>query len=323
MKRPLLRSSVAALAGALLCGAASLALAADKIHAAKAVGTQFVFVPLDVGVEQGIFAKYDLDVEIVVMTGEARLQQGLTAGSLDFGLAGSPGAALSVKGAPVIAVAAFSNAPRNFGVVVLADSPIKTVADLRGKLISGATAGGVPEWLVKRLAVVNGWGPDGIRSISLGSPDASLAAVRTRQVDGMMTATALGYRFEEEGLGRIVTTMGEVVPHFHTAMVFARTALVQDNPELVRRFLKGLFATIDFMKANKEKTTEIAAQVIKQSRSVTSRTYDNEVSAYSIDGTFDPAALAVLKESFVDMGMLVEKPRDEQFLTTRFLPVKP
>lgn len=323
MKRPLLRSSVAALAGALLCGAASLALAADKIHAAKAVGTQFVFVPLDVGVEQGIFAKYDLDVEIVVMTGEARLQQGLTAGSLDFGLAGSPGAALSVKGAPVIAVAAFSNAPRNFGVVVVADSPIKTVADLRGKLISGATAGGVPEWLVKRLAVVNGWGPDGIRSISLGSPDASLAAVRTRQVDGMMTATALGYRFEEEGLGRIVTTMGEVVPHFHTAMVFARTALVQDNPELVRRFLKGLFATIDFMKANKEKTTEIAAQIIKQSRSVTSRTYDNEVSAYSIDGTFDPAALAVLKESFVDMGMLVEKPRDEQFLTTRFLPVKP
>jgi hypothetical protein len=30
-----------------------------------------------------------------------------------------------------------------------------------------------------------------------------------------------------------------------------------------------------------------------------------------------------LKESFVEMGMLTEKPRDEQFLTTRFLPVKP
>jgi len=313
----------ALLAGVLIGAASSSALAADKLHVAKAVGTQFVFVPLDVGVEEGIFAKYDLDVEIAVMTGEARLQQGLTAGSLDFGLAGSPGAALSAKGAPVIAIAAFSNAPRNFSVVVLADSPIKTVADLKGKLISGATAGGVPEWLVKRLAVVNGWGPEGIRSISLGSPDASLSAVRTRQVDGMMTATALGYRFEEEGVGRIVTSMGEVVPHFHTAMVFARTDLVQEKPELVRRFLKGLFASIAYVKANKARTTEIAARVIKQSPGVASRTYDNEVGAYSTDGAFDPEAIAVLKQSFVEMGMLAEQPRDEQILTTKFLPVKP
>lgn len=316
-----LRTGAAALALAL--AASSPSFAADKIHAAKAVGTQFVFIPLDVGVEEGIFAKYDLDVEVVVMTGEARLQQGLTAGSLDFGIAGSPGAALSVKGAPVTAVAAFANAPRNFAVVVLADSPVKKAADLKGKTISGATTGGVPEWLVKRLAVVNGWGPDGIRSVSLGSPDASFAALRTKQVDGMMTATALGYRLEEEGAGRIVTTMGEVVPHFHTAMVFARTGLVQDNPKLVTRFLDGLFASIAYMKANKEKTLEIAGRILKQSHTVASRTYDNEMPSYSADGSFDPAAITVLKESFVEMGMLTEPPRDEQFLMTKFLPVKP
>jgi ABC-type nitrate/sulfonate/bicarbonate transport system substrate-binding protein len=206
---------------------------------------------------------------------------------------------------------------------VLADSPIKTVADLKGKLISGATTGGVPEWLVKRLAVVNGWGPDGIRTISLGSPDASLSAVRTRQVDGMMTATALGYRLEEEGAGRIVTTMGSVVPHFHTAMVFVRTQLVQDNPDLVQRFLKGLFASVAFIKTHKDKTTEIAARVIHQSPSVMGRTYDNEVASFSNDGRFDPEAIRVLKESFVEMGMLAEKPSDDQFLTTKFLPIKP
>ncbi|HEX3974225.1 MAG TPA: hypothetical protein VHX19_23020 [Stellaceae bacterium] len=38
---------------------------------------------------------------------------------------------------------------------------------------------------------------------------------------------------------------------------------------------------------------------------------------------FDPAAVAVLKKSFVDMGLLPEAPRDDQILTTRFVPVIP
>jgi hypothetical protein len=31
----------------------------------------------------------------------------------------------------------------------------------------------------------------------------------------------------------------------------------------------------------------------------------------------------VLKESFVEMGILDAKPRDDQLLTTQFVPVKP
>jgi ABC-type nitrate/sulfonate/bicarbonate transport system substrate-binding protein len=313
----------ALLAGTVLCGAITPVLAADKIHAGKAVGTQWTFIPLDIAVEQGIFAKYGLDVEITTMSGEAKMQQGLTSGSLDIGLAGSPGAALAVKGAPVVAIAALTSAPRNFSVVVTADSPIKTVGDLKGKLISGATSGGLPEWLIKRLSVLNGWGPAGIRTIALGSPDASLSAVRTHQVDAMMTSTALGFRLEEENAGRIVTGMGDYVPHFHTEIIFARTAFVHDNPEQVRRFLQAIFTAVAFVKANKDKTNEIAARVIHQSPLVTSRTYDSEVSTLSDDGAFDPAAVSVLKESFVEMGILATQPSNDQILTTQFLPVKP
>jgi len=98
-----------ALAFAAFVIAAVPAHALDKVRAAKAVGSQWVFTVLDVGVEEGIFAKYGIDLEISTMTGEARMQQALTAGSLDIGLAGSSGAALSAKGAPVIAIAVFLN----------------------------------------------------------------------------------------------------------------------------------------------------------------------------------------------------------------------
>jgi ABC-type nitrate/sulfonate/bicarbonate transport system substrate-binding protein len=316
-----IRSS-ALLAAAVLV-AALPARAEDTVRAAKAVGSQFVYAPLDVGVEQGIFAKYGIRVEISTMTGEARLQQALTADSLDIGMAGNSGAALSVKGAPVIAVAAYANQPRNFSVVVLADSPIKTVADLKGKLISGATTGGLPEWLVKRLAVVEGWGADGIRSISVGSPDASLSALRTHQVDGMMTATATGILLEEQGIGRIVTQMGDFAAHFHTSLVFARDGFVADSPDVLERFLKGLFASVAFVKANKDKTVEIAARVLHLSPAIVGRVYDIESPILSDDGHFDPAAITALKQSFIDMGMLSEKPRDDQIINTKFVPVKP
>ena len=302
--------------------AAAPAVALDKVRVAKAVGSQPVYAVLDVGVDQGIFAKYGIDVEISTMTGEARMQQALTAGSLDIGMAGSSGAALSAKGAPVIAIAVFLNAPANFAVVVLNDSPIKKVADLKGKSLSGATTGGLPEWLVKHLAVTQGWGPDGIRSVSVGSPDASVSAMRTRQVDGMMTGNTTGFTLEAQGVAHIVVHVGDYAKDYHSALVFARKDFIAQSPDVAERYLKGMFATIAFIRANKAKSVEIVAKVMHLDPAILGRVYDLEVGAFSTDGHFDPKAIELVKQSFIEMGSLKEKPRNDQILTTKFVPVK-
>ena len=90
----------------------------------------------------------------------------------------------------------------------------------------------------------------------------------------------------------------------------------------MRAFLRAWMETIAFMKANKDKTVEITAKVINVSPSVAARAYDEQMSNFSADGTFDPKALAVLKQSFVDMGLLKEIPQDSVMFTTQFLPVK-
>ena len=46
------------------------------------------------------------------------------------------------------------------------------------------------------------------------------------------------------------------------------------------------------------------------------------MSNFSSDGTFDPKALAILKQSFVEMGLLKEIPQDNVMFTTQFVPVK-
>ncbi|HXE29615.1 MAG TPA: ABC transporter substrate-binding protein [Stellaceae bacterium] len=308
---------------ALLAVAHTPAFALDKVRAAKSVNTAWSFIPLNVGAAHGIWEKYGLEVEISGLGGDAKLQQALTSDSVDFGLGSGPSMAFAVKGSPVIAVAAFAGEPRNISVIVGAHSSIKTVADLKGKLVSVTTAGSLTDWLVHRLSVKEGWGTDGVRIAALGSFDTSLPALRTGQVDGIMAATEAGYLVEERGEGKILVGMEKYAPKFHTHVIFARKALVAEKPDVVNRFLKGFFASVAYMKAHKDETSKVAEEVLKESPQVASKTYDYEISMLEDDGHFDPAAVAVIKDSLVDMKMLPSKPSDDQLFTTKFLPVKP
>ena len=93
---------------AALALAAPGAQAADKLHAANPSDIAWAFVPLSIGVDEGIFAKYGLDVDVTSFGGDQKMQQGLASGSIDVALGGGPAMAFVVKGAPVIAVAAES-----------------------------------------------------------------------------------------------------------------------------------------------------------------------------------------------------------------------
>jgi ABC-type nitrate/sulfonate/bicarbonate transport system substrate-binding protein len=231
--------------------------------------------------------------------------------------------AFVVKGAPVIAVTAFANQPRNIGVVVNGDSTIKTVADLKGKLVAISTTGSLTEWLTKRLSSTEGWGPDGIRMVSIGDTAQQASALKARQIDAYMGGSEAGYRLEETGEARVLVTMERYVEHFVTHVVFARRALVAEKPDLVGRFLKGFFASIAWMKAHKEESNAITSLLLNENQAVMSKVYDLQMPMMELDGQFDPQGLELIKTSYVELGMLDRKPRDDEMLTRQFLPVKP
>ena len=77
------------------------------------------------------------------------------------------------------------------------------------------------------------------------------------------------------------------------------------------------------MKTHKEETTTIATRVLHQSPAVMSRTWDYEISMFEDDGHFDPKAIAVMQQSFIDMGLSDENIPADKLYTTQFLPVKP
>jgi NitT/TauT family transport system substrate-binding protein len=307
---------------AVLFGTSLPGQAAQRISVGKAVGEAWTFLPLDIGQKYGIFARYGLDLNIIAFQGDAKLQQGLASDSISFGLGSGPGMAFAAKGAPAIAVAAYFGAPRNIAVIVGENSPIKTVNDLKGKTIAISTTGSLTQWLVQRISLAQGWGKDGIKTAALGGFTPGLAAMRTGQVDGIMGSTEGGYMLEEKHAGRILVETDKYAPVFITHVVFGRKALVADDPDLVTRFLKGFFTTLDFMETHKAETDKVAEAVLKFSPAVAEKAYDHEIGGFIPDGRFDPKAVAVLKQSFVEMAILPSEPKDSELFTTRFLPVK-
>ncbi|HLI21005.1 MAG TPA: ABC transporter substrate-binding protein [Stellaceae bacterium] len=311
-----------ALLACAIAAAAPDAQAADKIHTGNPSDIAWAFVPPYVGIAEGIFAKYNLDVDVASFGGDQKMQQALNAGSIDVALGGGPAMAFSVKGSPVIAVAALFGAPKNISLVVPYDSKL-TIGDLKGKLISSSPVGSLTAWLLQRLSISQGWGVDGIRIAALGGFEPGVAAMRTGQIDGMMSSVEGGLTLEEKKIGKNLTDMEKYAPKFITHVVFARRDLIAKNPDLVNRFLKGLFATIAYMRTHKAETIKVSVEQMHESPAVAEKTYDSEIGTFSTDGTFDPAAVDVLKQSFIDMGMLKDKPADNQMFTTQFLPVRP
>ena len=180
--------SLALVFSALLAFAAS-AQAADKMNVGKAVQDVWLYTPLDVGIETGIFAKQGLDIEVSILPGGAKLQQALLSGSIDIGLGGSQAMALTVKGAPTITIAALAGPPAGFSIVVVPDSPIKSIADLKGKSIGFASNGSILDWLQQQLSIQQGWGQHGMQGVATGGSDANTAALVSHQIDAGIQTT--------------------------------------------------------------------------------------------------------------------------------------
>jgi NitT/TauT family transport system substrate-binding protein len=310
----------AMLIAALTLAVAPAALAQTKVRVGQPQAGTFQFVPLQVGSEAGIFKQHGIEVEVVNFGGGPRVQQAIAAESIDIGLGSGPELALVAKGAPEIGVAAMADAPYSVLLAVRSDSPIRTMADLKGKTISISSRGSLTDWLARELVRRQGWAPDDVKIAPLGTTAAQMAALKTRQIDGMIVEANAGYRLEEDGSGRVVVQFGDVIKIFHIYVIYARKGFAERNPQAVRAFLAGWFDTIAYMHAHREQTIDIVRRTAEVSQGIATRDYDELIGMFNRTGRFDPKALDVLARSFVEMGALPQAPDMKTLITEEFLP---
>jgi NitT/TauT family transport system substrate-binding protein len=309
------------LAVAALAGVAPRADAASTVRVGNSSATAFNFMPLGFGIKLGNFAKNGVDVQPINLEGASKIYQAMIGGSIDMSLAAGTDVPFILKGVPETGVGALAITPALLGVILPWNSPIKSLADLKGKKVGVSTEGSLTEWVAFAAAAKGGLARSDITIVADGSTTApQVAALVTGQVDAQVSSVALGWNLEEQQKGRLLAPASDFVGPFLLNAIYAQNDFVKEHPDAVRAFLKGWYETVNYMATHRAETVAFEKSIDSFSQTVNEKQYDYVMPSLSRDGSFPPDALAVTARSMVDLKMLPTEPDMMKFLTTRFLP---
>jgi putative hydroxymethylpyrimidine transport system substrate-binding protein len=235
-----MKKTVAAVAVAAVLGLALPAQAADKLIVLLDWLVNPDHAALVVAKERGDFAARGLDVELIAPADPNDPPKMVAAGQADLGVSYQPQLHLQVaEGMPLVRVGTLIATPLNT-VITLADGPIKTVKDLKGKKVGFSVAGFEDAVLVAML-----------QNAGLNAKDVEMInvnfALSASVLAGQVDAVVGGYRnFElnqmaiEGKAGRAFFPEEEGVPAYDELIVIAHKDKAKDKR--IRPFLDAVEA---------------------------------------------------------------------------------
>jgi sulfonate transport system substrate-binding protein len=214
---------------------ASGLLAADKpreIRLDWATYNPVSMVLKDKGWLEKEFAKDNVSVRWVQTLGSNKALEFLNAGSIDFGsTAGSAALVAKINGNPIKSIYVYSR-PEWTALVVRKNSPINTVADLKGKRVA-VTRGTDPHIFLVRALLDAGLSEKDIAPVLLQHPDGKTALIRG-DVDAWAGLDPMMAQAEIEDGARLFFRK----PDANTwGILNVREEFLRDHPDLVRRVL--------------------------------------------------------------------------------------
>jgi NitT/TauT family transport system substrate-binding protein len=229
-------------------------------------GTSGYNVPIWVTQEAGLFKKYGLNGELIMISGAAQGMQAMLANETQFAnTSGSAPINVTLQGADAVIIASsYDLIP--YGFVV--HKEIRSPADLKGKRIAIARFGGVTELAVKIALEKWGLSSKDITMIQAGADAQRIPAVQTGAVaasvlapPGLFRATALGLR--------TIADISEMGGKYPTSTIFVMRSYLAQNRPTVKKFLMAfteglhLYAQAkDFSMAVMQKYTKLQDQEI-------------------------------------------------------------
>jgi NitT/TauT family transport system substrate-binding protein len=316
------RFPAAFVAAALLAAAPVSAPAADiTLTVGKANPVSDAIIPVNIGDQLGIFKKHGLTLSISTFGGGGKMVQAMTAGAIDIGDGAGTEMAFTAKGAPMLAICESTTTAPFLGIGVPWDSPVKTLADLKGKTVGVSSPGSFSDWSAHELSRKEGWGDDGVKTVAIGGgPGPALAALRAHLVDAVIGNTSQFLAFEETKDGRLLAPVSSFEGNVASGALFASNHLIATNPGAIRAFLAAWIETVEFMRTHKAETVKMESALNHFDENVMNKEYDLIAGMYTRDCRFDAESLAALKRSFADLKLVPGTPDMSKLYTEAYLP---
>lgn len=221
-------------------------------------------LPYHVGVDQGIYEKHGLDVEMTVTSGGAGSVQAVATGSADMSVdSGAPAViAAYAEGGPVRAV---GSSAKGLALVWFADAagPIKTLEDLSGEKIGFSSNGSSSQlgtFAINEALALKGLPP--AEAVAIGGISDQYTAVMTGQIAAGFTEPPSLMHEVDAGELTIVANITELDNYADYQDVVVRMAtanaqFLKENPETVRAFTEAHSEAWDWIFANPEEAVDI------------------------------------------------------------------
>src|SRR5712691_11327851 len=207
-------------------------------------------------------------VEWTQFQGTAPMVQAMVAGALDCSTQGvlslAQGAAQANLQAYIVAQHV-GEKPGSFSVywAVKDDSPIKTIADLKGKSVGTNVFGSGILGPMFLLLKKNGIDPEkDIKLVETGFPP-SEDAIRSGRVDVGVLNQPFAARAEAKGGLRKLFSLSDQQQNIVHIMEVCRKDFIDKNPELVKHYVRDLTAGMGKALANRDETLKVVSEVIK------------------------------------------------------------
>jgi len=235
-------------------------------------GTTGFNVPFWLTHEAGLFRKYGLSEELILISGGATNIQALLAGEIQFAnAAGSAPIQATLQGADVTIIAT-SYKLMPYALVVGKD--IRSPEDLKGKTIAVSRLGGITE-VAGRLAFEKlGLGPKAMTFIQAGPDAPRIAALQSGAVAATLLAPPGLFAAASLGL-RVLADLGDLGIQYPTSVnVISRRYLAQ-NRSAVKKFLMAFAESLRLYKQNKQFAIEVMRKYTKiNDQELLSKTHD-------------------------------------------------
>lgn len=304
-------------AAAILAGPAS---AADTIRVGLPTKTYWPTTIAETAVRQKLFEKEGIQAELTIYRSGAETFEGMAAGAADI-ILDPPSLVSAGRKKGVMSRIVANAAMGNFGwqLMVPAKSMLD-VKDLNGKKVAITAAGSGSDLLA--LWTIQDKKIDFTRvPVGGGGLVPNLLA---GNVEAAVVYSPLSFQIAKSVEAKTILDYAAAVPPNLTAGWIVLDKFAEAKPQLVQKAVNALYGALAFMRANRDVTVKLIAELYEMPPEIAALEYDNTIMKLETSGDMGAAnvnAAVQLSLDLAKLGGLKDIVPVEDVISTKFKPV--
>src|SRR5688572_17664774 len=213
-----------------------------------------------IALDKGLFAKYDLDVELIYVAGSQAMQS-LLSGTTPIGIQGiEPVFRVNAQGSDSVMILGLVTKPP-FSIIVRPE--IKDYRELKGKPMGITRYGSSTDMLLRLTLEKWGFKPEiDVPILQMGGVPPILSGMQSKRIFGGPLSLPTLARAKQEGY-RELADIADLVPEYQVAGIVTRRAFIKQHAEAVRGFIKAIAEATAVFKSDAAAVKKVMRERLK------------------------------------------------------------